>query len=811
MLAGSAAPAQFDVLCLSHLRWDFVYQRPQHLMERWAENQRVFFIEEPTFDDDGPLRLDVLPRGRVTLVVPRLPRGIAAEEVEPTLRGLLDGLLADHSITAYVLWYYTPMALGFTDHLAPLGIIYDCMDELSLFAGAPPILRQRELELFRRADLVFTGGQSLYEAKRLQHPRVWAFPSSVDVPHFKQARAITEDPADQAAIPHPRLGFYGVIDERLDLRLLTELADLRPDWQFVLVGPVVKIDPAILPRRPNIHYLGPKSYTDLPKYLAGWDVALLPFARNDSTRFISPTKTPEYLAAGRPVVSTSIRDVVRPYGERGLARIADTAPDFAGAVAAALREDAAQRLQEVDAFLARISWDLTWARMQVLTQSVCGARAEAVRPPAPPAPYSAPPRVPPSAAQAQPVMSRNGDVNGASGGESHVEVSESRSPAPLSHIFKSFWIAGFEAASHLNRAGQRVDMLAVTQHDRQVMEDYARLREIGIRTARDGIRWHLIDQGGRFDFSSLAPMVEAARAADIQVIWGLCHFGWPEDVDLFAPAFVNRFARYCGAVARFIKDHTDAPPFYTPINEMSFLSWAAGGVGYIYPYGQNRATEVKRQLVRAVIAGAEALWAVDPRARIISTEPGIHVVPPLDRPDMAAEAARVHESQFEAWDMLGGVTEPGLGGHPRYLDVLGINFYHDNQWEHPGARRLGWSFKPLDERWLPLHRLLAETYRRYRRPVFVGETSHFGSGRAAWLRDIGTEIDQALALGIPVEGVCIYPILDRPDWDNSDHWHHSGLWDLVPDADGQLQRVLHEEYAAELRRLQQRPLPVVAR
>lgn len=277
----------------------------------------------------------------------------------------------------YVLWYYTPMALQFTRHLRPRAVVYDCMDELSAFRGASPLLRGLESELMSRADLVFTGGQSLYEAKRGLHSRVYAFPSSIDAAHFRAARDVSEEPADQAGLPHPRLGFFGVIDERLDIALLDEVARLRPDWQLVMIGPVVKIDPATLPQHANIHYLGMKSYEELPAYLSGWDVALLPFARNESTRFISPTKTPEYLAAGKPVVSTSIRDVVRPYGQEGYVHIADTPAEFVAACEAALREDAAERLGRVDAFLSQTSWDGTWANMCALIDgAVAERRAE---------------------------------------------------------------------------------------------------------------------------------------------------------------------------------------------------------------------------------------------------------------------------------------------------------------------------------------------------------------------------------------------------------------------------------------------------
>jgi UDP-galactopyranose mutase len=362
-----------DLICVSHLRWDFVYQRPQHLLSRCAETRRVFFFEEPVYDD-GPLRLEVKERGRVRVVVPHLPEGLTSDVArEAAMRSMVERMLSDNDVSDYVLWYYTPMALQFTRHLRPRAVVYDCMDELTAFKDASPLLRGLESELMSRADLVFTGGQSLYEAKRDRHPRVYAFPSSIDAAHFGRARDISEEPADQTSIPHPRLGFFGVIDERLDIELLDEVARMRPEWQLVMIGPVVKIDPATLPHHANIHYLGMKTYDELPAYLSGWDVALLPFARNESTRFISPTKTPEYLAAGRPVVSTSIRDVVRPYGQEGLVRIADTADEFVAECEAALAEDAAARRERVDAFLAQTSWDGTWAGMNAL---IDGAVAE---------------------------------------------------------------------------------------------------------------------------------------------------------------------------------------------------------------------------------------------------------------------------------------------------------------------------------------------------------------------------------------------------------------------------------------------------
>jgi UDP-galactopyranose mutase len=332
-------------------------------MSRCARDRRVFFIEEPVVDGAATPRLQIDADPSVTVVVPQLPHGLTPEQAATAQRLLIDDLLARERIDDYIAWYYTPMALAFTDHLAPRAIVYDCMDELSAFKDAPAVLRDREAELLSRASLVLTGGQSLYEAKRHQHPNIHPFPSSVDAAHFARARTIAVDPADQAGIPRPRIGFFGVIDERMDLDLVDGVAAARPDWHLVFLGPVVKIDPASLPRRANLHYLGSKSYAELPEYIAGWDVAMLPFARNDATRFISPTKTPEYMAAGKPVVSTSIRDVVRPYGECGLVRIADDPSSFVAACDAAMAEDAAARTARADAFLRQTSWDGTWTRI----------------------------------------------------------------------------------------------------------------------------------------------------------------------------------------------------------------------------------------------------------------------------------------------------------------------------------------------------------------------------------------------------------------------------------------------------------------
>ncbi len=355
---------EIDLICFSHLRWNFVFQRPQHLLSRFARYTRVFFIEEPIFHD-APDKLHIEQSEKnVWVVVPYLQQGLSQEQVIARQKEMIASLLLEMEISKYISWYYTPMALPFSSHLAPSVTVYDCMDELAAFKFAPLELKIREKELLEKADLVFTGGYSIYEAKKNAHKSIYPFPSSIDKDHFAQARTIQKDPADQEAIPHPRFGFYGVIDERLDIELIGQAAAAKPEWQFVIIGPVVKIDPESLPKYPNIHYLGGKNYKELPQYLSGWDVAMIPFAINESTKYISPTKTPEYLAAGKPVISAPIKDVIAPYGENKLVKIAANAKEFIKHGEAILkRKNSKQWLAKVDAFLAGISWDKTWSQM----------------------------------------------------------------------------------------------------------------------------------------------------------------------------------------------------------------------------------------------------------------------------------------------------------------------------------------------------------------------------------------------------------------------------------------------------------------
>jgi hypothetical protein len=363
------------LIVFSHLRWDFIYQRPQHLLTRAAENYHVFFIEEPLNEGDV-FSCRELSRGEgITVIQPLLPKSATADEAVAHQTDIAEEVAARAGNAQIFLWYYTPMALDFSDAIACDLVIFDKMDELSAFAFAPPGLCAFEASLMESADLVFTGGASLHAKAVDRNPNVHCFPSSIDAAHFGRARnGLEADPADQASLSGPRLGFFGVIDERIDLAMIADVAALRPDWQLVMVGPVVKIDPATLPRAANIHWLGGKDYAQLPAYLAHWDMGWMPFALNAATRFISPTKTPEFLAAGLPLMSTPIHDVVEPYGRLKLVDIVATPAEAVASGERMLAElwdtaAVAARLAVADRHIARGSWDKTWAAMRSLIEA----------------------------------------------------------------------------------------------------------------------------------------------------------------------------------------------------------------------------------------------------------------------------------------------------------------------------------------------------------------------------------------------------------------------------------------------------------
>lgn len=369
------------LIVFSHLRWDFVFQRPQHLLSRLAKHRRIVFIEEPFHTDSQPRWEKNSPQENILVCRPftqQSSHGFSAEQIEALLP-MVQSLLKEEKIDQYVIWCYTAMSQPLASALHPQAVVFDVMDELSAFKGAPPEILENEQKLLSLADVVFTGGPSLYRAKKDRHSNVHCFPSSVDAKHFAAARPDSplEEADDQKAIPHPRLGFYGVIDERMDVQLLATMAKAHPEWQIIMVGPVVKIDPNELPRPGNIHYMGQRSYAELPRFLRGWDVCLLPFARNDSTKFISPTKTLEYMAAERQIVSTPITDVAEPYGDTVL--LGGTPEEFIAACERALsmsQEEQQARIAKMRQVLSRTSWDATASAINDLINQAVESRAQ---------------------------------------------------------------------------------------------------------------------------------------------------------------------------------------------------------------------------------------------------------------------------------------------------------------------------------------------------------------------------------------------------------------------------------------------------
>jgi hypothetical protein len=360
--------------------------------------------------------------------------------------------------------------------------------------------------------------------------------------------------------------------------------------------------------------------------------------------------------------------------------------------------------------------------------------------------------------------------------------------------FKSFWMGGFECSTHRLRSGKRLDLIEATRHDRFAHEDYLRLAGVGIHTARDAVRWHLIEQSpGRYDFSSVLPQVRAAREAGVQVIWDLCHYGWPDDIDVFKPEFVRRFAGLARAFVRFLVTESDLPPMISPVNEISFLSWAGGDSAHLNPYCIGRGFELKRQLARAAIEGIEAIWAVHPATRIIHVDPVVHIVADPDRPHEQDLADGYRWAQYQGWDMLRGWLCPELGGDVRYLDIIGVNYYPHNQWVYEGP-----VLERSDPRYRPFRDILREVYERYKRPLFVAETGTEDGARPEWLSYIGREARAALRGGIPLLGICLYPIVNHPGWVDERHCHN-GLWDYADDL-GERER--YEPLARELARQQ---------
>lgn len=373
---------------------------------------------------------------------------------------------------------------------------------------------------------------------------------------------------------------------------------------------------------------------------------------------------------------------------------------------------------------------------------------------------------------------------------------------------KGFWMAGFEGADHINSHGTPVDMVSLSQHEQRVEDDYRALSAWGMRTVRESVGWRLCEQHGRFDFGRVRRFSEAANRHGLQIQWTLMHYGTPADVSLLDDALCARFAAFARSAAQVIGECSIDAPVYTPINEIGFMAWAAAQTRLFHPYGKDDETapgttlndgfHIKCRLVKAALAGMKAILEVDPRARFMHVEPIVHVVAPPHRPDLQELANEVASYQWQVWDLLGGTLLPELGGHPQALDLIGLNHYHSGQWELITERRLDWHLQ--DPRRRPLQDMLQAVWRRYGRPLAIAETSHVGDGRAAWLDEVANQVCKARACGVPVQGVCLYPIVDRPDWNDFEHWHHSGLWDHLPGATHKEEgcRRLNEPYANAL-------------
>lgn len=356
-------------------------------------------------------------------------------------------------------------------------------------------------------------------------------------------------------------------------------------------------------------------------------------------------------------------------------------------------------------------------------------------------------------------------------------------------------MGGFECSCHRLRSGKRLDLIAATWHDRYAYLDYQRLHEQGLYTARDGLRWPLIEQTpGRYDFSSALPQVRAARKAGMQVIWDLCHYGWPDDIDIFKPEFVQRFIRYVRASINMLLNESEILPLIVPINEISFWAWAGGDVAYLNPFAEKRGEELKFQLIRAAIEAIETIWSINPQIQIIHVEPAVNVIAAPDRPHDRGEAEAYRLAQYEVWDMLSGRRWSQLGGQEKYLGLMGINYYPHNQWLVHDRMMIPRE-NPL---YRPFRDMLAEIYQRYNRPLFISETGTENEVRPGWLRYVSSEVQASLEAGVPVEGICLYPILNHPGWDDDRHCCN-GLWDY-PHESGE--REIYQPLAQELRRQQ---------
>lgn len=351
-------------------------------------------------------------------------------------------------------------------------------------------------------------------------------------------------------------------------------------------------------------------------------------------------------------------------------------------------------------------------------------------------------------------------------------------------LFKSFFLGGFECSTHYGPDRKRRDLLATTQHDRFAARDYSRLQNYGIFTVREGVRWYRIEtMPGHYRFGDMLNIIHAAEETDMQVIWNLLHFGYPDDIDPLRPAFVKRFAAFARAFIHVLKNETESVPFITPINEISFLAFQGGQIGNINPFAIGRGDALKAQLVRATMEAMEAIWDAAPEARFVTAEPLFNAAAESDDAQQTARAEGYSNARYEAWDMLAGNLYPQLGGAPKYLDILGVDYYPWNQWFYVSDTEAGASLDQEDPRYIPLHELLVQIYERYTRPLVITETSTEGNARADWLEYVSSQVRLALQSGIPIQGICWYPIVDYPGWDN-DRLCETGLWGLCDDKGG---------------------------
>lgn len=378
-------------------------------------------------------------------------------------------------------------------------------------------------------------------------------------------------------------------------------------------------------------------------------------------------------------------------------------------------------------------------------------------------------------------------------------------------LFGSFFFGGFECSQHLTVEGRRLDIIAATQHDRLAAEDYGLARSVGMRAVREAVRWPFVDRGAALDLSELPRLARLGAEAGVLQVWDLMHYGYPDDLDPFGAAFADRFAAYAGAVARTLRDATDAPLWFTPINEASYYAWAAGDAGYMAPYARGRGGELKRALARASIAACEAIWAADPSARMLNVDPLVRMHAPADRPDLQSDADAFNQRYaFEAFDLLAGRIEPELGGSPRCLGVVGLNYYAGNQWTLATPDQPSVSLEIEDRRWVPLKVMLAELGERYGAPMVIAETGASGEGRAGWLRYLTGQMAEALEAGCDLQGCCLYPLITSPDWEDPTAFFNGGLFDVEPRVDGVLERALAPGYTAALREAQERIDPANA-